>query len=124
MQALLEKGADVNAEEYHSTIVGLDTALMGPSFFGREEIVALLIAKGADVNAKGGITGETALMWASGPSIYSSATLHDRKEVVQMLLAKGAGVNAMDKHGNTALIYSSKNGYKGIEELLIKAGSK
>ncbi len=84
----------------------------------------MLLAKGAGINAKGRITGETTLMWASGPSISSSATLHDRKEVVQMLLAKGAGVNAMDKDGNTMLIYASKNGHKEIEELLVKAGSK
>jgi len=41
----------------------------------------------------------------------------------QMLLARGAGVDAMDKHGNTALIYASKNGHEKIQDLLIKAGT-
>jgi ankyrin repeat protein len=60
--------------------------------FGKE-IVELLIAKGADVNAK---------------SEYETTPLHPaaymgQKEIVELLIAKGADVNAMDDFGDTPL---------------------
>ena len=59
VQALLAKGADVNAKSYNGR-----TALMWASLNGHLEMVEALLAKGADVNAKGG-DGRTALMIAS-----------------------------------------------------------
>ena len=49
MRLLLDKGADVNAQD------GLhDTALQAASHSGHEAVVRLLLDKGADVNAQGG----------------------------------------------------------------------
>ena len=59
----------------------------------------LLLAKGADVNAKNQ-DGWTALMCAS---------LDGHKEVVELLLAKRADVNAKANDGFTALIMASQN---------------
>ncbi|MGB6373780.1 MAG: ankyrin repeat domain-containing protein, partial [Methylocella sp.] len=55
VQALLAKGADVNAKMPFGW-----TALITASKFARLDVVQALLAKGADVNAKR-IDGETAL---------------------------------------------------------------
>ena len=56
VQALLAKGADVNAKAYNGY-----TALMSAAWGGHTDIVQALLAKGADVNAKQK-NGSTALM--------------------------------------------------------------
>ena len=71
---------------------------MVAAFYGRKEIVELLLSKGADVNAKDS-KGETALMVAA---------FYGRKETVELLLSKGADVNAKDNEGKTALISSAR----------------
>ena len=73
----------------------------------------LLLAKGADVNAKNN-AGSTALMAASEKG---------HKEVVELLLAKGADVNAKANAGWTALMYASQNGDKEVVELLLAKGA-
>ena len=72
VQALLAKGADVNAKANNGA-----TALMLASQNGHNEVVQDLLAKGADVNAKM-TDGATALFLAS---------LYRHNEVVQALLA-------------------------------------
>ena len=57
LQALLARGADVNAKDNGSGL----TALMSASAKGYLDVVQTLIAKGADVNAKDN-SGLTALM--------------------------------------------------------------
>ena len=76
--------------------------------------VKRLIAKGAEVNAKGKY-GSTPLMHAS---------MNGDREVVQELLSKGAEVNAKDNNGQTALMAASDKGQQEVKELLIKAGAK
>ena len=58
-KALIDKGADVNAEDKKR-----QTVLMIATAKGNIEIAKILIDKGADVNAKD-INGATALMWAA-----------------------------------------------------------
>jgi ankyrin repeat protein len=60
---------------------------------GDANAVQVLLARGADVNAKTN-NGQTALMLASG---------YRHLDVVQALLAAGADVNAKDSRGRTAL---------------------
>jgi predicted LPLAT superfamily acyltransferase len=108
VQALLAKGADVNAKG-----LGGLTALMVASHKGHLDVVQALLAKGADVNAKT-IAGWTALIVAS----YDG-----HLDMVQELLAKGADVNAKNNDGRTALYYATKSGRAGIRALLVQAGA-
>jgi ankyrin repeat protein len=52
---------------------------------GSLDAVRLLIERGADINAKEGTRGQTALMWA---------VLEDHPDVARLLIEKGADVNA------------------------------
>ena len=61
------------------------TALLHAAFGGHKEIVELLIAKGADVNAKGS-SGWTPLHFAANGGYM---------EVTKLLIAKGVDVNAI-----------------------------
>ena len=78
---------------------------------GHKEIVELLLAKGADVNAKSEL-GETPLHFAK------------TKEIAELLIAEGAGVNAKDEGGKTPLDASIKSEDSTIADLLRKHGAK
>lgn len=78
----------------------LEVALLDASFFGRHEIVSLLLAAGADINYQ---SPETPLLTASF-FIY-------RQNVIPILLAAKPNLDLQDSLGNTALIYA-------IQELL------
>lgn len=114
---LITHGADVKAKD-----IGSRTPLHVETF-GVEagdnyrKTVELLIAAGAEVDAKADATkGETPLMGACGLC---------SKEVVELLILKGADVNARNEYGGTPLTYSSgcKNKQE-IEEILHKHGAR
>jgi ankyrin repeat protein len=105
--ALLEKGADVNADD------GGVTALIVFSQFGHLDVVQVLLEKGANVNAGTG-SGETALMAASGIG---------RLDIVQALLGKGAEVNANTRNAETALMAASRTGHLDIVQALLDKGA-
>ena len=73
------------------------------------------LADGADVNKRGGLFDETALMWASTT---------DNTETVKALLAAGANVKAKDHAGRTALMRAKANNHTEIVKLLKAAGAK
>ncbi len=75
VQALLDKGVDVNAKDNHGF-----TALIWAAKGGHTEAVQALLDKGADVNARDN-TGKTALMIAAS---------RGHKEIVQLLKEAGA----------------------------------
>lgn len=87
------------------------TPLHIEAYRGRPDLVELLIAKGADVNAK---------------DLVRKTPLHQakNKEVAELLIAKGADVNAKDKNGLTPLLYATIHGHKDVAELLRKHGGK
>jgi len=96
VQALLAKGADVNAKanDGQTALMVASSHEQGFGLLDHPNIVPALLAQGADVNAKDR-TGQTALMHAS----YSG-----HLDIVRALLAKGASVNAKDNDGRTALL--------------------
>ena len=106
----LAEGVDVNTRSY----IG-ESPLHGAATFGHKEIVELLIAKGADLNAKGGIIDGTT-------PLHESAS-NGHWEVAEVLIAKGADVNAKQENGRTPLHTASHNGHKEVVELLISKGA-
>jgi cytohesin len=112
-EADLAAGADVN------TKIGEETPLHLAAYYGDDKTAALLIAKGADVNAKGE-TEETPLHSAA----LSHAATFGQKEVAELLIAKGADVNAKEVEGATPLhLVPYGKGLKAIAEILIANGA-
>lgn len=108
-QALIEKGADVNA-----ATAGGWTALMAASDNRCEEIVKLLISKKADVNAKTR-QGRSVLMRAAYHGYYPT--------VSRLLIQAGAKVNDTDNQGNTALVFAAQQAYPDTVRLLLESGA-
>ena len=127
-------------------------ALQVASDLGHEDIVKILLEKGADVNATGGASrsNESALQLASehgyvnvvkmllekgadvnatGEDDWSShsalqlALMHGYVNVVKILLEKGADVNAIDANLGSALQVASWEGYDNIVEMLLEKGA-
>ncbi len=107
-RSLIGGGADVSRRTSQGT-----TPLSRAVDAGFKDIVELLIAKGADVNAKDN--------WNWTP-LHSAVYGH--KDIVELLIAEGANVNAGDGAGRTPLWYAEDNGNAEIVELLRKHGAK
>ena len=91
---------------------------------GHKEVAELLIANGADINAKN-LTLRTPLLVAA---------ILGHKEIAELLIANGADVNAKDENGWTPLVYAkfvykrespdAKAAKKETADLLRKHGGK
>jgi ankyrin repeat protein len=85
-------------------------------FAKAKEMVELLLAKGAKVNAKDDL-GNTALHDLCS---YSGGL---SPAIAEILIANGAKVNIKDEDGVTPLSLAAQNGTIELIELLIKAGA-
>ena len=81
----------------------------------QKEVVEMLIAKGADLNAKDKLNGVTPLHLAIDGG---------HKVVVVKLLSASANVNAKDVEGDTPLDWAGRYGDAEIVDLLRKHGGK
>ena len=116
-----------------------------------KNMAELLIANGADVNAKSDINWEVRdltplhiaassgkqdiaeLLLAKGADVNATASIErtplhyavaaGNKDIVELLLAKRANVNAKDLKGGTPLHYAAAKGDKDIIELLLANGA-
>ena len=111
VQALLAKGADVNA----ATPTG-GTALMAAAAAGHLDIVRALLAKGADVDARDK-NGWSALMRAAKAGLESE---DGRRDVAEALLAAGAAVDAKTTHGGaTAIMIAALHDHAEMVQALV-----
>lgn len=81
---------------------------------GNLEGVKLLLAHGADVNAREARQGQTALMWA---------VAERHSDVAQELIAHGADIHARSKGGFTPLLFAAQQGDLDTIRLLLAAGA-
>ncbi len=88
------------------------TPLHAAALRGRKEIAELLIAEGADANAKVG-GGVTSLHFAANKG---------HKEIAELLIAKGADVNTKNENGYTPLDLAKR--HPKVANLLRKHGGK
>jgi ankyrin repeat protein len=77
-------------------------------------VAELLIAKGADVNAKDTRDGGTPLIWA---------IIRGKLAFAEFLITKGADINAKDKHGTTPLMWAIVEGTPAFANVLIQKGA-
>ena len=114
LDSLLNAGIDINVTEEDR---GATVLLIACSFKDYENVVSILISRGADVNFKGK-DGRTPLMWAAGNSL----------ETTKILLENGVDVKAKGDDGMNAFIQSafgilSKKVDTEVKDLLLENGA-
>ncbi len=134
--------SDVNLRDEVNSTTALEHAVMN----GNREMVQLLIAHGANVNAKGP-SGHTVLMilgedvtsdlvWdlinagakldqqdADGNTAMINLAHRNNVDVIKTLLDAGAKVNLKNKQGQTALMIAASNGMINNVRALVLAGA-
>jgi ankyrin repeat protein len=140
IQAILERGADVNARTKEvpplrrwlmpiSDISWVDftgqTPFLRAALSADLTVMHLLLDKGADPNIAT-FGGTTPLMAAAGVNWVGGQTYSESKQflqAVELCLEKGADVNAVNSMGITAVIGAVNRGSDDIIELLVKKGA-
>ena len=102
----------------HHSIIGQNgkdfgTTLHAASLGGHEKVVQMLLEKGANINAQGGLYG----------SVLQAASLGGHEKVVQMLLEKGANINVQGGRYGSTLQAASIRGYKKVVQMLLEKGA-
>jgi ankyrin repeat protein len=101
VQELLKAGAGARA-----ALPNGQTVLMSAARTGNPEVAGMLIARGADVNAKESSLGETALMWAAA---------ENHAGVLKVLIEHGADLNA---RSHTLAFPKDRFGLEGVTTVL------
>jgi ankyrin repeat protein len=109
LEVLLDAGADPNETSREG-----QTALMSAALNGRKSAIELLIASGADIDAKEPFRGQTALMWAAGEGNAGA---------VATLVNAGADVAAASTKGFTALLLAVRENRIDAAEMLLVLGA-
>ena len=105
--ALLEAGADLNAQDYRGR-TALTSLVYTPYKEGDLEIMRALLARGADPNHKD----------QHSYTMLMGAAYNGDVEIVTTLLEWGANPNSQDHKGNTAIWWANRSGHPNITTLL------
>lgn len=140
---VLAKGAKIDSSDIDGW-----TPLIEAVCADQPEAVSKLLARGADVNAKGKKTGHTALTWAAvlgydhlmevliaagadieatnakGRTALMEAALRGHEPVAQLLLAHGANPNSTNYRGRTALAFAAAARHVEVAAILMKGGAR
>ncbi len=108
---LIVLGANVNWQDEGNDDY---TPLHGAAYYGREEIVRMLIGAGANVNVQN--------EWVVTP--LHLAASNGEIEIAEMLIDAGADLDVQDKMGDTPLHYAASLGKIEIVRMLIGAGAR
>jgi hypothetical protein len=104
----------VTAEPHPNTdLPGNATTLMTAAYGGDKEVVADLVERGADLEARD-VDGYTPLMYAANAGHVRAA---------EILLEAGAEVNAADNQGSTPIMFAAQHGHAELVRVLIGAGA-
>lgn len=120
VEYLLEKGANVNYQDAAGY-----SALYNAASRGHSNIVQLLLAKGAKVDAE--TTRDKYIPLdkeSSGWTPLMEACVKNHPTVVSQLLQAGANIQHKNMMGETPLILASRFGANDCISLLVKAGAK
>ncbi|MGC4043949.1 MAG: ankyrin repeat domain-containing protein, partial [Armatimonas sp.] len=127
IQLLLERGADPRPRSKDSAIVVTNRGYTGLStvhgrtamhyatdVYGKSiRIFQLLLAHGADINARDGY----------GSTPLSTMAAYGQIEPIRFLLRHGAQVNVKDQTGMTPLMYAANSHYMDILKALLASGA-
>ena len=111
VENLLETGRGQSVKGWRGRNYG--TPLHAASARGHSEIVHILVDRGADVNAQGGILGNA----------LQIASARGNSRIVQTLLDGGADVNAQGGLHGSALRAASRKGHEAVVHMLIARGA-
>ena len=109
LQAIIDKGADVNATNQEN-----ETALLAACMYGQDFKIRVLLDAEADPNIanKNDYT-----------CLHFSVLGNCSKEVIQTIIGQGADVNAKNQESQTALLLACEKGNTDIVNILLSAGA-
>ena len=118
VRELLSEGSDPNKPQTTQWPPWDVTPLMYAADVGSEEILALLIDSGANVNARDRVIGDT-----TKSSVLHYAAIRGNTSCVKILLERKTKINSKNSHWETPLMVAAGEGRVEVMRVLLAAGA-